>query len=193
MFPLLSRLQSSHWVSHYLNVFFSNVIPHHGLLTPQIPARKPHSSLYPVGLSHRILATDIGKEGSRRGAQTRASEANKSRRLVVTSISIFKYLTEQISGCLRDDSCCSEIPFLAAGRQPASMPIFWWGNLSDFCLSKTLAPVPDAAADKLNRSAKASGSVFPAPVDEAERSSDYLPSVLMAAWTWTQHYHHNYF
>lgn len=37
-----------------------------------------------------------------------------------------------------------------------------------FCLSKTFAPVPDAAADKLNRSAKASGSVFPALVDEAE-------------------------
>lgn len=124
MFSLLSRLQSSDWVSHYLYVFFSNVIPHHSLQTPQIPTSKPHSSLYPVSLSHRILATDIGKEGSRCGAQTRASEANKSRRLVVTSISIFKYLTEQISGCLRDDSCCSEIPFLAAGRQLAFMPIF---------------------------------------------------------------------
>lgn len=47
-------------------------------------------------------------------------------------------------------------------------------------------------ADKLNFSMRLTGSFFLALLDYSTRSSDYLPSVLMAAAILTAYYHHNY-
>ena len=169
----------------------TRMTPFRGHLTLKFPFS--NCSLLWIELVSNNTTTTGTEEGrSRRGTETSASGARESRWFVVTSIWIFKYLTEQISRRPGDTSPRTQVPFLTARRQPASKPILK--------RARQFVPFKDTSSHfrYSGRQIKFlhEGQLalfFPALFDFTVWSSDYLPSVLMAAPTWTQHYHHNYF
>ena len=168
----------------------TRLTPFQGHLTLEFPCVS-RSLLWIESASHNTASTDIEEEAVGAGTQTSADGANKSRWFVVTSIWIFKYLTEQISRQPGDNFLCTEIP--DSGKAASLRAHFLKSGPVNFYPSKTLPAITATVADKFNFSTRATGSFFLALFDYTVWGSDYLPSVLMAAPTWTQHYHHNYF